>query len=225
MKIVIQCAATKHSLNSEDGLRSKDNLHIKFVADPQLINITETTLSVTPDEIQNDSNKTWRDYINTYNKIQKHNPCKLFPAYKLYKHPIYTALVEKFGIENIFILSAGWGLISADFLTPEYDITFSNAKNVHPSSKRKKEMTFQDFCHLTDDDESIIFFGGKDYLPLFCKLTLHSKAKKIVFFNSIKSPVLPSNFHVIKYETTQKTNWHYSCARDFIDGKLLMESS
>ena len=36
-----------------------------------------------------------------------------------------TQLVEIFGIDNVYILSAGWGLIRASFLTPNYDITFS----------------------------------------------------------------------------------------------------
>ena len=38
---------------------------------------------------------------------------------------VYRELVHALGAENVFILSAGWGLLSADFLTPNYDITFS----------------------------------------------------------------------------------------------------
>lgn len=220
MKIVIQCAATKHHLSSDYGLRSKDNLPIKFVAEPKLIDFTEEFFFVSPDDRKDDSNETWRDHINTYNKTQVHNPSKLFAAYKLYRHPAYEALVRKFGVENIYILSAGWGLISAQFLTPDYDITFSNAKNVHPSSQRKKDGKYQDFCHLRDDDEPIVFLGGKAYLPLFCKLTSKMKAKKIVFFNSINPPSLPPNFNALKYETTQKTSWHYSCAHALIDGSI-----
>jgi hypothetical protein len=55
------------------------------------------------------------------------NPLGLYPAYRLYENRVYGRLVEAFGVENIYILSAGWGLIRADFLTPYYDITFSHS--------------------------------------------------------------------------------------------------
>jgi len=220
MKIVIQCAATKHHLNPDCGLRSNDNLQIKFVAIPKLISNAPDILFVRPDDIKDNSSETWRDYRNTYNKLQNQNPLKLLPAYKLYKHPVYEDLVKKFGIKNVFILSAGWGLISAEFLTPDYDITFSNAKNIHPSRKRKKGMEYRDLCHLPDNGDSIIFLGGKDYLPLFCNLTLHMRGRKIIFFNSVRPPILSKEFNTLKYETTQKTNWHYSCARDLINGLI-----
>ena len=36
-----------------------------------------------------------------------------------------SRMVNRFGLDSVFILSAGWGLIPARFLTPAYDITFS----------------------------------------------------------------------------------------------------
>jgi hypothetical protein len=54
--------------------------------------------------------------------------------------------VKQFGIENTFILSAGWGLIDATFLTPAYDITFSaKADNF---VRRRKRDAFYDLCLL-----------------------------------------------------------------------------
>jgi hypothetical protein len=40
---------------------------------------------------------------------------------------------------------------------------------------------------MTKDDE-ILFFGGKDYLPLFCSLTDAIRVKKTVFYNSARVP-------------------------------------
>ena len=93
----------------------------------------------------------------------------------LYKPKIYGDLVGAFGWANVFVLSAGWGLIRSDFLTPDYDITFSSQGK--PWSKRSKRLTrpLQDFNHLKDarlsPDESIHFFGGMDYLELYYELT------------------------------------------------------
>jgi hypothetical protein len=50
-------------------------------------------------------------------------------------------LVEKFGIEKVFILSAGWGLIRADFLTPNYDITFSGSAEAFSDDAQRTDTT------------------------------------------------------------------------------------
>ena len=54
----------------------------------------------------------------------------LLPAWRLYRNPTYGILAEHWGLDHLYILSAGWGLIPANFLTPNYDITFSAAQNV-----------------------------------------------------------------------------------------------
>jgi len=53
-----------------------------------------------------------------------------------------------------------------------------------------------------------VFFGGKDYLPLFCSLTDTLRSKKIVFFNSASVPRF-SGCTLKRFETTTRTNWHY----------------
>jgi hypothetical protein len=62
------------------------------------------------------------------------------------------------------------GLIRADFLTPRYDITYSpSAENY---KRRRRKDRYHDFCMLPQQlDDDILFFGGKDYLPLFRSLT------------------------------------------------------
>ena len=135
-----------------------------------------------------------------------------------YAHDAYRALVGRFGLERIFILSAGWGLIPASFLTPGYDITF--AASADDWKRRRKGDRYEDFCMLSNDDDPIAFVGGKDYLPLFGTLTASLRARKVVFFNSRTQPDLPQGFELVRYRTTTRTNWHYECARELAGGTL-----
>ena len=118
----------------------------------------------------------------------------------------------------MFVLSAGWGLIRADFLTPNYDITFSSEAG--GVNRRRRSDRLQDF-RLTDTNslDPIVFLGGKDYLPLFCSLTSGSRAPRFVYFNSSTPPIAPG-CTTERYHTAAKTNWHYLCAEALIAGKL-----
>ncbi|BAU49572.1 hypothetical protein SVA_3024 [Sulfurifustis variabilis] len=42
-------------------------------------------------------------------------------------------------VRDVFILSAGWGLIGAAFLTPVYDITFSNSADDYKRRRRRNQ--------------------------------------------------------------------------------------
>ena len=145
---------------------------------------------------------------------------RITPAYKLYANSAYQDLVKKFGLDQVFILSAGWGMISANFLTPDYDITFSKAKNVEAYCRRNKSDKYADICQLPDDGEPIVFLGGKDYQPLFRQLTKDLKGVKKVLFNALDKPSPEYGFCFERYVTQQKTNWHYACAQDIILGKI-----
>ena len=68
-------------------------------------------------------------------------------------------------------------------------------------------------------DEHILFFGGKDYLPLFCSLTGAIRSKKTIFYNSARLPQA-DGCTLERFETTTRTNWHYECANAFLDGAL-----
>ena len=213
MKIVIQCAAKKDS--DAGSLTDAHGKPVLFVANPGLAPHSDTCVYARPDD-QAGNGKTWRDLLVDYNAAGE-NRLRLLPAYRLYRHPVYGQLVERYGVGNVFILSAGWGLISADFLTPKYDITFSASADKF--KKRSKRDRYNDFQMLPDDsDEEVVFFGGKDYLPLFCRLTKGYRAERIVYYNSASPPETPG-CTLIRYPTTTRTNWHYGCARDFIAGK------
>jgi hypothetical protein len=138
----------------------------------------------------------------------------LLPAFELYRNDIYRALVMRFGIENSYILSAGWGLIKAAFLTPSYDITFSTS--AEDFVRRRKGESYHDFCMLPSDTEGpVVFFGSKEYVPLFAALTRSVKGQKTVFYNS-RQPPAALGCVLQRFETRRRTNWQYECAAAFL---------
>ena len=174
--------------------------------------------------------KSWRNVLDEYNCKHKRdasdNSLGLLPASNLYtpRRPykkIYRELVEAFGVQNVFILSAGWGLISADFLTPKYDITFSqDVKKKYPYKYRdKKQDVYEDFKKLPSDTRKpIVFLGGDSYVSLFGSLTEHIKTKRIIFHKS-KNPTKPPNCQLRHFETKNRI-WYYECAKELIAGNI-----
>lgn len=215
MIVVIQCAARKHAAGGY--LRRKDGAKVKFVADPLGAPQGEEYAFARPDDIS-DSGITWREQLVRYNASPGDNQLGLLAASRLYMHPAYRLLEESVGPEKLFILSAGWGLIRADFLTPQYDITFSaRAKQDAPwKFRRQSSDQYQDSCQLPEECvEPITFFGGKDYVPLFLRLTEGASARRTIFFNSVEPPHAPG-CDLRKFQTRTKTNWHYECVRTFL---------
>jgi len=175
MKIVIQCAARK--VSDAGSLTDARGTPVLFVANPCLAPHSETCIYARPDDPA-DTGLTWRDLLVDYNATGT-NRLGLLPAYRLYGHQVYRQLVDHYGVDNVFILSAGWGLIRADFLTPKYDITFSASAEKY--KKRTKGDRYNDFSMLPDDsDEEVVFFGGKDYLPFFYNLTREYRGRRCI---------------------------------------------
>ena len=221
--IVIQCAARKRS--RAGCLRLRSGREVLFVANPANAPQDGPYAHAHPDGPA-DTRETWRKQLLRYNDLHKDipggNPLGLLPAWQLYNHPIYARLAAECGLERLYILSAGWGLIRAEFLTPDYDITFSKHSNVEPYKRRGKRDAYDDWHMLPDDTaDPVAFFGGKDYIRLFCELTGRVKGPRIVFFNSRNAPDAPG-CHLRKFSTSTstRTNWHYECARAFMDGKV-----
>ena len=215
MIAVIQCAARKHS---EAGhLVSAAGKPVAFVAKPQAAPVDPSGLFARPDD-PSDWGVSWREALVKYNREPGNNPLRLYPAWQLYENSAYRRLVEQLGLQNVYILSAGWGLISADFLTPYYDITFSQSADGY--KRRSKADRYQDFRMLPEDvNDEIVFFGGKDYLPLFCSLTSAANTRKTAFYNSACAPQV-TGCALKRFETATRTNWHYECANAFLAGKI-----
>ena len=214
MKVVIQCAGKKTS--GAGFLAGSDGVSVHFVARPELAPFCPDKRHARPDDPAANG-KTWRDILRAHN-LRADKSLNLLRAYQLYQHPIYTKLVEKFGAGNVFILSAGWGLVGANFLLPAYDITFSSAGEKF--SHRKRQDTYDDFSMLPDDcDDDLVFFGGKDYQRHFHRISKNYRGNRFVFYNSAGKPDMP-DCRAVKYKTETRTNWHYECAAAFINGAI-----
>lgn len=214
--IVIQCAARKqpNAGHIMDGERK-----VMFVADPAAAPPASDVIYRRPDHPAS-SGRSFRDALEEYNRNRRaDNPLRLLPAWKLYYPDAYRILAEAFGVDNLYILSAGWGLVAADYLLPNYDITFSSsAKGSHAYKRRRKsDRGYRDFAAIQrGTSKHVVFLGGKDYVPLFCRLT-RGVARRTVVFNSDTPPDAPG-CDSLRYESRTRTNWHYKCARLIVSG-------
>ena len=219
MITVIQCAARKKS--NAGHLLNLDNQKVMFVDNPDIAPTAETYVYARPDDIS-DTGKSWRNVLQDYNANPRYNPLGLLQAWQLYENPTYKILADHCGLDCLYILSAGWGFISAEFLTPKYDITFSTATNVESFKRRKRRANYHDFRMLpSDTTESIVFFGGQDYIPLFCELTADTTSHRHVFYAGSRPEVPGCILHRFG---APFTNWHYKCATAFAEGRIQLES-
>jgi hypothetical protein len=215
MIAVIQCAAKKRP--DAGHLQTADGEKVLFVADPTGAPISNTIRYARPDDPA-DAGSTWREALLDYNREPGANPLSLRRAIDLYANPAYERIAERFGAERTYILSAGWGLIRGDFLMPNYDITFSTTAEGY--KRRRKIDRYRDFVMLPDSaDEPMVFFGGKDYVPLFEQLTRSIKSRRTVFYNSDAPPIAPG-CSLVRFRTTTRTNWHYECVGAFLRGDV-----
>ena len=214
MIVVIQCAASKHP--HAGRMRTASGTSVEFVADPESTPPAPGVIHARPDELAGE--RSWRQLLTEYNSQPANNPLGLLPAYKLYENDAYCRLADRFGLASLFILSAGWGLLSSEFLTPYYDITFTASAD--PWKRRRKWQHYDDFCMLPEGAiDHVVFLGGKDYLPLFCTLTSSVRALKTVFYNSSKCPSA-AGYSFKRFETTTRTNWQYECAAALVAGTI-----
>lgn len=216
MIVVIQCAASKRS--DAGHLVTCSGKPVEFVGSPNIAPDRSDRVYARPDDFREDGTP-WRKALRTYNENPGNNPLRLCRAFELYRNETYRRLVECFNVENVYILSAGWGLIRSDFLTPHYDITFSLGVDAY--KRRRKKDHYEDYRMLPQDTrEEVVFFGGTAYVPLFCSLTNAIRGAKIVFFNSKNAPAA-SGCEMRRFQkATRSTNWHYDCANAFIDGTI-----
>lgn len=215
MIIVIQCAGSK--VQGAGHLRAPDGRLISFVAHPESAPRSERIVYAHPDG-PTEGGLAWRQVVLQINQTTQDSPLRLCRAYELYDRPIYAQLVESLGVERVYILSAGWGLIRSDFLTPYYDITFKKLKD-QPYKVRLPRDRYADFQMLPNDAEKVVFLGGKDYLPHFDRLTAHLQGERIIVYNSDTLPQAP-NCRLVRFPTRTRTNWHYSCAEALLRGEF-----
>ncbi|MDE0453704.1 MAG: hypothetical protein OXJ63_00155 [Gammaproteobacteria bacterium] len=218
MIAVIQCASRKAA--DAGHLRTRDGRKVMFVADPVLAPPAEDFVFARPDDLS-DTGESWRTVLRRYNANPDGNAHGLLPAWRLYGSPTYRKLAEHFGLDRLYILSAGWGLICAGFLTPNYDITFAATRREDHYKRRRRHDIWRDFRSLpVGTSQPILFFGGKGYVPLFCSLTAGSVGPRTVFYAG-KEPTAPDCV-LIRFGRPF-TNWHYQCANAFVESTARLD--
>lgn len=210
MIFVIQCASSKD--DAAPGFRSRDGRKVAFVAHPDVAGPKDGVVWAHPDAPSETPGFTWRQLLVQNNASR--NPLGLRCAWELYRPREYRMLVERFGVDRVLILSAGWGLVQAAYPLPAYDISLSGS--AEPHKRRRKADHFADFVQVDDSvDGPLVFLGGRDYLPLFEQLTHTMSADKIAPFRCAPGePAAPQRrgeLSRVPFPSTRRTNWHYAC--------------
>lgn len=226
MDIVIQCAANKDP--NAGCLQTIDGQRVQFVAQPRLGPKRTGVIYAQPDDPSDTPGFSWRERLEKYVvENGQDNPLELARAYELYRPSAYGKLVKRFGSKNVFILSAGWGLIRADYLTPAYDVTFSRAaKKKKPMAYLTSGKSYQYFQQIPQKRSGpIVFIGGRDYVALFESLTATLNRERIVFTRASDSSTasrskVPAGIEERPFAVLASTNWHYQCAQALVSGKL-----
>ena len=219
-KVVMICAKVKHN-NTHISVNNQ-TIKFKAVSNPG-------NFDFLPDDPKPNDKCTWRKWVED-------NQNNAIPAlaYNLYipQNPfndVYLNLNEKFD-DRLFILSAGWGLVKANFRLPNYDITFSVDNPANLRVFQNPNPPYNDFNHLTNNhnevligrNEDIVFMGGRAYIEQFISLTENSINNKLIYYFGMNSPaqVLPLGFSYRKYFHPDATNytWYYFLAQDYANG-------
>lgn len=213
MIVVIQCASRKQP--GAGHLRMRSGRRVMFVARPEFAPRGGELVWARPDDLSDVAGGTWRLELEAANSAGG-GGTGLLRAFELYQPAAFGRLANTFGIANLFILSAGWGLVRGNYRLPQYDITFS--KQAEPYKRRQPDDRYQDLNQLPPTPAGpVVFLGGRDYLPLFSALTQSLRAPVIVPFRcepADRAPGVTQDGHLrfVPYRTTAKTNWHYGCA-------------
>jgi len=211
MIAVIQAAACRPP--DTGHMKTRDGRRVLFVADPDQAPGDPGICHARPDSRSNFC-ITWRKLVVGYNENPRDNPLGLLPAWQFYRHAIYARLVEQLGANRTYVLSAGWGLIKASFLIPNYDISLS--PDVEPFRRRNAADAYDDFCMLpANSEEDLYFFGNEEYVPLFCHLTAAHRGRRIVFYHGANPPTAPG-CTLRKFEPGSGRHWHHECAAEML---------
>ncbi|MBC6445165.1 MAG: hypothetical protein GDA50_07040 [Alphaproteobacteria bacterium GM202ARS2] len=226
MIVVIQCSKrmTGEGYWREGG--KKDGKEIWFVAEPDEDSHKDSGGRIVkkPGSFVEGSEKTtYLEALLEYNREFKKsgkNPCGLLHAWELcvphYPRNIYERLFQKYE-KNLYILSSGWGLIRADFLTPKYNLTFSYTDVKAYECRKHKDGYDGDLrCLPLKPKEPCVFFAAQTSLEQLEFLTRNVKGEKYLFYNLQDVPDMPG-FILEKYDRpSHKTSWQYTCAKRFM---------
>ncbi len=222
MIIVIQCANRKVP-NAATLTLNGEAVH--FVAQPQNEHMDKRPWDQIPG-----SDKTWIDCVMAYNEAGSTMPDEyiklnigtedgrqLMPCGNLYEHPVYRELTTTRGLKNVYILSAGWGLVRADKFLPNYNVTFSQLGDIRVRISVAERLQYASISDEIPDNDQINLFISRAYAPYWSYLYQGAPQRTILHWRLGQE--LPKGKYgtVIKHDCgDQVTNWQYTAARQHI---------
>ncbi|GHV27556.1 hypothetical protein AGMMS4952_09440 [Spirochaetia bacterium] len=173
--VIMQCCAAKDNAKYlKDGGRD-----VHFVANP---NCGTEKFYKRPDD-KSLSGKTYREIVDLQSNENLSEAYSIYTPNNPYKD-IYKELFEKFG-KRLYILSAGWGIVRAEFKLPSYDITF-NAGAGKLKHRNHSDAGYKDYNHLALDFPAnpppVICIGSHGYQEQYKKLMGRSPDKDMPTF-------------------------------------------
>lgn len=206
MKAVIQCALRKRVTAKPFVWNGTE---IAFVANP-----AENTKEACPWALVPHKNMSWIEHVR-----RMKNP-NLTKCGELYRHHAYGDLIQKLGEENVYVLSAGWGLVRADRPIPAYDVTFS------PKALPRARTTPLARCKgdsfdikVAGEDEVHLFLTSK-YLEYWeCLFPGSDRTNRFILHSCEGAVAKPQWAGRIKPVNCggARTNWHYIAVRKFLE--------
>lgn len=208
-KVVMMCSKSKQN----DSALIFNNNTITFKA-----NTNEVINQFKPDDdIPGNINYSWRNYVSN-NQNQINLP---YRAYELYTENVYNELFMTFG-NRLYIESAGWGIVNAEFRLPNYDITFSDNTN-EETIRHYQTGNYDDYNQLiVSPNDDIVFIGTEKYIPLFFYLTNQLPNRKIIYWKKHNTPInypIPNySFIYRRYISNNRRKWFYELANEIANG-------
>jgi hypothetical protein len=191
VKVVIQCAGRKICAPT----LSQGDQALNFVATPRLGPPNERAPWDALPALNSD---TWIDCVRDYNDkkilplgIAVSKGQNLTTAGSLYRRSIYQDLIRTVGSQNVYILSAGWGLIRADDKIPPYNVTFSNNALLEAKITPAKRGLHGSIRKAVDGDDEIHLFLTPKYLEYWVKCFSGQFGSRKVILHWRKSQKLP----------------------------------
>lgn len=239
MKAVIQCAMTK---NEKSATFTMNGAAQTFVATPSGVN------EVRPwDEIPTMIGKTWIDCAHAYGipaewvmykdaGIGISGNGQLTECGTLYlprKSPrVYQDLVEKLGKENVYILSAGWGLVRADARIPTYNVTFNEQAPLYAQVTPENRSKYPAYSNVIAGADEIHLFITPNYFDYWTRSFMgkdNHRQRYVLHWkdgaNNRPENIQERNIHLHELGKL-KTNWQYAAVYQFIKGvKAIMNTS
>lgn len=203
------------SRKAPDGyLRGNAGRRMVFVADPAKAPAVADARYARPDDARPDG-RTWRQYLVDYNSREA-NPSNLYRAIDLYAHPVYAHLARQVPVERLYVLSAAWGLVRADFRLPSYEVSLSHSPQVPAYARRSGHAAWSDFSALeAGAGDEVIFIGGNSYIPLFDALTSQTPAQRLAY-RSAGTGKGSQGLKFRRFDAKGRNNWYYDLAYQLV---------